>query len=447
VRNDGEFEVQGAGRIGKHAAPGFRYRVANMVTSKLARLRAASLGNLEDLEAAGPQKAGSGGASFRVAGQPKSRVVIAVTAVVALLAGIGVYMLTTGGGTPANAPIIGGVTRPGPFRVMSVSPAAGSQHANGSQPVTVTFSAPLSAGTQMPVLTPDVPGSWQVDGDSAVFTPDMPFAPSTRFSVSVPSGMRSTAGHTLGGPRAAAFTTAAYSTLRLAEMLGQLGYLPMSWQLPNVGMRVASQFQSSSAGLAGQEALAYDAPSGIFSMAQGYPAELASLWQPDSYNVITKGAVMAFQSQHGMTPNGDVSAAVWAALFRAAGKGGGNTSGYTYALASKASPETLTIWHDGQVVVRSLANTGIPAAPTADGTFPVYEKFLNTIMSGTNPDGSHYSDFVQYVSYFNGGDAVHYFARGSYGFQQSLGCVELPLTAAKQVFPVLTLGSLVTVAG
>jgi hypothetical protein len=82
-----------------------------------------------------------------------------------------------------------------------------------------------------------------------------------------------------------------------------------------------------------------------------------------------------------------------------------------------------------------------------DGTFPVYERFVNTIMSGTNPDGSHYSDPVQYVSYFNGGDAVHYFPRGAFGFQQSLGCVELPYDQAKAAYPYLTYGSLVTVSG
>jgi lipoprotein-anchoring transpeptidase ErfK/SrfK len=77
----------------------------------------------------------------------------------------------------------------------------------------------------------------------------------------------------------------------------------------------------------------------------------------------------------------------------------------------------------------------------------VYLRFLNTIMSGTNPDGSHYSDPVSFVSYFNGGDAVHYFPRGGYGYQQSLGCVELPYTAAQEAYPYLTYGSLVTVTG
>jgi lipoprotein-anchoring transpeptidase ErfK/SrfK len=75
----------------------------------------------------------------------------------------------------------------------------------------------------------------------------------------------------------------------------------------------------------------------------------------------------------------------------------------------------------------------------------VYEKLQFQIMQGTNPDGSHYADPVSWVSYFNGGDAVHYFPRGSFGFPQSLGCVELPYTAAKQAYPYLPYGTLVTV--
>ena len=43
------------------------------------------------------------GAMFGVSGQPRSRVVVAVTAAIALLAGIGVYVLTSGGSTPPNA--------------------------------------------------------------------------------------------------------------------------------------------------------------------------------------------------------------------------------------------------------------------------------------------------------------------------------------------------------
>jgi hypothetical protein len=212
-------------------------------------------------------------------------------------------------------------------------------------------------------------------------------------------------------------------------------------------MQTESAVNLRKTGLAGEIGAAYDPPAGIFTMATGYPASLASKFSPDLHNVVVRGAIMAFQSEHKLSVSGNVNLAFWIALFKAALAGQVNANGYTYAVASQVDPETLTIYHNGHVVLRSPANTGIPSAPTANGTFPVYEKFLQTWMSGTNPDGSKYHDLVQYVSYFNGGDAVHYFARGAYGFQQSLGCVELPLTQAKQAYPYLTLGSLVTVTG
>jgi hypothetical protein len=40
---------------------------------------------------------------------------------------------------------------------------------------------------------------------------------------------------------------------------------------------------------------------------------------------------------------------------------------------------------------------------------------------------------------------VHYFPRGSYGWPQSLGCVELPLAQSYTAYRYLTYGSLVTV--
>jgi lipoprotein-anchoring transpeptidase ErfK/SrfK len=221
----------------------------------------------------------------------------------------------------------------------------------------------------------------------------------------------------------------------------------MTYQQLDLGTRVASSEEQSASTLAGQETLAYDPPPATYTWQQGYPASLTDQWQPGSANVILTGALMAFQSEHNMNIDGNLSPAVWNALFQADLTGNANANGYTYAVANKGSPETLTIWHNGQQVLQSLANTGIPSEPTVDGTFPVYERFLNTIMSGTNPDGSHYSDPVQFVSYFNGGDAVHYFARGSYGFPQSLGCVELPYSDAQQAYPYLTYGSLVTVQG
>jgi lipoprotein-anchoring transpeptidase ErfK/SrfK len=91
-------------------------------------------------------------------------------------------------------------------------------------------------------------------------------------------------------------------------------------------------------------------------------------------------------------------------------------------------------------------NTGIPAAPTENGTYPVYVRYVTTTMSGTNPDGSSYSDpGIPWVSYFHGGDALHGFLRSSYGSPQSLGCVEMPFTDAQSLWPHTPIGTLVTV--
>lgn len=334
------------------------------------------------------------------------------------------------------------------LRVLSVTPASGSHRVDGSAPVMIQFSAPLAAGSPRPVISPAIPGTWRTIGNDLAFEPAKPLRPSKRFSVTVPagaSGVRTAAGGLLARPLVTRFTTRAYSQLRLSQLLAQLGYLPMTWSPSQTA--TARLEQRDSGATASQAALAFNPPAGTFTWQRGYPSVLASMWQPDRANVLLRGAVMAFESQHGLATDATLSARFWSDLFRAAAHGQRNASGYTYAIASKSAPESLTIWHDGRKVFSSLANTGIPVAPTVDGTFPVYQRYRFQIMRGTNPDGSSYADPVSFVSYFNGGDAVHYFPRGGYGFPQSLGCVELPYTAAEQAYPYLTYGSLVTVAG
>jgi len=49
------------------------------------------------------------------------------------------------------------------------------------------------------------------------------------------------------------------------------------------------------------------------------------------------------------------------------------------------------------------------------------------------------------VAYFNGGDAVHGYPRASYGWPQSNGCVELPISNAQFVWGMDPIGTLVTV--
>jgi peptidoglycan hydrolase-like protein with peptidoglycan-binding domain len=335
------------------------------------------------------------------------------------------------------------------LHVVSVTPAADARGVNGASPIWVQFSAPLAASSPMPTLSPRIAGRWTVQGDSAVFTPAVGYFENTRVTVKIPAGLagvisaagaRTGTGGTLAAPVNQNFTTGSFSTLSLQRMLAQLGYLPMTW--------TSTSGSASSPGTANAElSAAYEPPAGTFSWPGSYPWNLKDQWRAGSYNMLQDGAVRAFESVQGLTIDGQAGRSVWSGLLAAVAKGQNNPNGYTYALASKSSPETLTIWHNGYVVLRSMANTGIPVAPTADGTFPVYLRYYYQVMKGTNPDGSKYADPVYYVAYFNGGDAVHYFPRGSYGWQQSLGCVEVPWDAAKKAWPYLTYGSLVTVTG
>jgi peptidoglycan hydrolase-like protein with peptidoglycan-binding domain len=329
-----------------------------------------------------------------------------------------------------------------PITVVSFTPARHTQGVNGTDSIRVVFSAPLAADSPMPTVSPSIAGNWQrVSADTVEFVPAQGFPEQTRVRVVVPAGatgVRSASGGLLAATAIDRFWTGSYSNMRLEQLLAQLGYLPLTWA-PTGGQAVPASDANA------QLSAAYDPPSGSFAWQSGYPSVLMDMWQPGEINEIVTGAVMKFESDHGLTMDGDAGPEVWQALLAAVAAGVDNTSGYTYALASQASPETLTVWHDGNVIMTSPANTGIAAAPTTVGTAPVYLKYSFQIMKGTNPDGTKYADPVSWVSYFRSGEAVHYFPRASYGWQQSLGCVELPYDQAKFIWPYLTYGTLVTV--
>ena len=304
----------------------------------------------------------------------------------------------------------------------------------------LTFSDPVQdvLGSLRPRLVPATPGRWRLlDAHTLLFRPGgLGFAFGARVRIILPRPIL-VAGNTTSPTTTVEWHVPEGSTLRLQQLLAQLGYLPLDWQSANAALSTARA----------QLAAAVSPPPGRFVWRYPKtPAELKAQWHPGQVSQITRGAVMMFESTHGLAVDGLVGPKVWRELVGDALAGKRRESGYTYVFVHLHVPQSLNLWHNGRVILKSPGNTGVPAAPTALGTFPVFEHVSSGTMSGTNPNGSHYVDpGIRYISYFHGGDAIHAFNRSSFGTPQSLGCVELPLAAAARVWPYTPIGTLVTV--
>ncbi|HKZ12697.1 MAG TPA: L,D-transpeptidase family protein [Solirubrobacterales bacterium] len=329
---------------------------------------------------------------------------------------------------------------------VAASPTAGST-ISASTPIEITFSKKVKKilGSEDPKLSPEVDGKWsQPNPHTLRFVPTgfgVPLAADLK--VELPEDMEIVqADGSVKNASEVTWEVPAGSQTRLRQMLAELGYLPYKF----TGEIVANTPEAQVA------AATTETPKGHFTPRWGNtPSGLKELWASDP-EVLVEGALMSYQERNGLEVDGVAGPEVWEAIMKSviAGdakpeKGAGN--GYTYVWVNESEPETVNVWHNGKMIVSGApANTGIPGAETEVGTFPVYLRYEETTMSGENPDGSHYSDpGIMWVSYFNGGDALHAFDRPSYGSPQSLGCVEMPLEEAGKIWPYTPLGTPVTV--
>jgi peptidoglycan hydrolase-like protein with peptidoglycan-binding domain len=370
----------------------------------------------------------------------------------------GVRVVSLGLQAPAGAIEIASAARPwerlGPrlrvtwfpasqLPVVLVNPPVGNPISPRAR-LRLTFSQPLKSvlGASQPRFASPIAGSWRAtDSHTLLFSPagfGFPLAAPLRMELprqfSISSG-----GSTPTPARTIEWTIAGARFLRLQQLLAAAGYLPLLWQ-PATGPPVERQSLA-------EIAAAISPPAGHFRWRYpNTPPELQRLWRTGQPNQITRGAVMMFEHDHRLTVDGVAGAQVWRALLADAISGTERTDGYSYVYVNRNLPQLLTLWHNGRTVLTSPGNTGVPAAPTQLGSFPVFEHIPVGTMSGTNPDGSHYHDpGIRWISYFNGGDALHSFTRASFGTPQSLGCVELPLATAARVWPYTPIGTLVTI--
>jgi hypothetical protein len=327
--------------------------------------------------------------------------------------------------------------------VMATSPAPGATIAPAAA-IYLTFSKPVDdvLGSKRPQLSPTTAGHWRkANSHTLEFRPSgfgMPLGSQLHVTLPRPVAVTASGSNGLKTTNQVTWTVPPGSTVRLHQLLAQAGYLPVSW-------RASGSEVAKTASAEAEAAVA--PPAGSFDWRySNTPRQLKERWSPDQQTVLTKGAIMKFENETGLTIDGVAGATVWRKLFAEAIAGKHLNEGYSYVYVHREVPETATLWHAGHTIISSPANTGISGAETELGSFPVFEHIPEGTMSGTNPDGSHYQDpGIKWISYFNGGDALHNFNRSSFGSPQSLGCVELPLAASAEIWKYTPIGTVVTV--
>lgn len=293
------------------------------------------------------------------------------------------------------------------------------------------------------VLSPNQAGAWkEVSPKEFAFTPSQPdgFGPGASVQVTIPRGVagpKAQDGSVLGVPTVIRWTTPPGSVMRLQQLLAQEGYLPVKW---------SPSRPSANPTLSHENSTIYNPPAGQFQwLYPNLPSALHTQWIPGQMSPVTQGAIMQFEAANGLPVDGIAGPAVWQALIQDRLQGKTSPYPYTYISVTETLPETLQLWVGNKLFLTTKTNTGIPATPTYLGTFPIYERLPFQIMRGKNPNGVAYADPVYHINYFKGGDAVHGFVRASYGFPQSLGCVEVPPAVSRTIYHQVHYGTLVTV--
>ena len=135
--------------------------------------------------------------------------------------------------------------------------------------------------------------------------------------------------------------------LRVQELLAELGYLPLNVDVKK-GQPLLSE-EPKRAAMVSTAAL----PAGFTWRYPSSPFSLKSLWSPDQYTVMTQGAVMEFEAAVGLSSDGVVGPAVWAALTSAVAGRHLDKAPYDYLVVSESAPESLVVWQGGKPIYQT----------------------------------------------------------------------------------------------
>ena len=110
------------------------------------------------------------------------------------------------------------------------------------------------------------------------------------------------------------------------------------------------------------------------------------------------------------------------------------------------SQQRLTLWLGDDVVNSWLISSGKAATPTQIGEGRIYAKYPMQTMTGTINGEYYYVPNIKWVSYFNGGEAIHgTYWHSNFGHPMSHGCINMTEAAAKIVYDFAPIGTKVIV--
>ena len=69
---------------------------------------------------------------------------------------------------------------------------------------------------------------------------------------------------------------------------------------------------------------------------------------------------MMFQHDHGLEVDAIPGPIFWRTLLADAIAGKRRDEGYSYVFVHRSVPQSLNLWHNGQVILSSPGNTGVP---------------------------------------------------------------------------------------
>ncbi|MCL2850457.1 MAG: L,D-transpeptidase/peptidoglycan binding protein [Micrococcales bacterium] len=110
---------------------------------------------------------------------------------------------------------------------------------------------------------------------------------------------------------------------------------------------------------------------------------------------------------------------------------------------------TVTLFEGPNVVMGPYSMVdGARVTPTVTGLFAIYLKYESKTMRGFEADGvtPYVTENVPWAMFFHGGYALHgAYWRSTFGYSASHGCINLPVSTAKQVYQWAPIGTVVAV--